>query len=157
MLFIALTRVGVVPETGPMDKRNVFEEAAELQEYWSQKVLCRANGNLFKVAKGIGTVNWHSHDDQDETFLLLVGNLTIQLRDRDVDLEPGDLFTVPRGAEHAPIATEEARFLIVGPAVTSNAAGGKPEWSYHYGNGQEGEPQAGGFPAREVLSEGAEV
>lgn len=115
MLFIALTRDGVARETCPMDKRNVFEAAAELQEYWSQKILCRANGNLFKVAKGIGAVNWHSHDDEDETFLLLEGNLTIQLRNRDVDLEPGDLFTVPRGAEHAPIATEEARFLIAAP------------------------------------------
>lgn len=140
-----------------MDKRNVFEAAAELQEFWSQKVLSRANGNLFKVAKGIGTVNWHSHDDQDETFLLLEGNLTIQLRNRDVDLGPGDLFTVPRGAEHAPIATEEARFLIIGPDVTSNAAGGKPEWSYHDGSRHEEEQRASGFPAREVLSNGAEV
>ena len=127
-----------------MDKRNVFEAAAELQEFWSQKVLSRANGNLFKVAKGIGTVNWHSHDDQDETFLLLEEKLTIQLRNRDVDLGPGDLFTVPRGAEHAPIATEEARFLIIGPDVTSNAAGGKPAWSYRHGNA-------------DVPSEGAEV
>ena len=140
-----------------LQKVRLDEAAGALQEFWSQQVVGSANGNLFKVAKGIGTVNWHSHDDQDETFLLLEGNLTIQLRDRDVDLEPGDLFTVPRGAEHAPIATEEARFLIVGPAVTSNAAGGKPEWSYHHGNGQEGEPPAGGFPARGVLSEGAEV
>ncbi|MDP9904550.1 cupin domain-containing protein [Arthrobacter bambusae] len=123
-----------------MSKHNVFDEAAELQEYWSQKVLCQANGNLFKVAKGIGAVNWHSHEDQDETFLLLEGNLTVQLRDREVDLRPGDLFTVPRGVEHAPIATEEARFLIVGPAVTSNAAGGKPAWSYRDGNGYEQDP-----------------
>ncbi|MET9327308.1 cupin domain-containing protein [Tsukamurella sp. NPDC003166] len=113
-----------------MDKHNVFREAEELQEYWNQRILGRANGNLFKVAKGIGEVDWHAHDDQDETFLLLNGELTVRLRDRDVVLEPGDLFTVPAGVEHAPVAPTEAHFLIVGPAVTSNAAGGKPAWSH---------------------------
>ena len=112
-----------------MDKYNVCDRAAKLQEFWSQQVLIKANGNLFKVAKGIGSTNWHRHDDQDETYLVLHGQLTIQLRDRNVELGPGDLFAVPRGVEHCPLATEEARFLLVGPDVTSNAAGGKPDWS----------------------------
>ena len=99
-------------------------------EYWSQRVVAEANGNLFKVAKGTGATHWHTHDDQDETFLLLDGALTIQLRDRDVHLRPGDLFVVPRGVEHRAASDGEGRFLIVGPSVTSNAAGGKPEWSY---------------------------
>jgi len=103
--------------------------AAELAEFWSQRVVASANGNLFKVAKGIGSTSWHSHEDQEETFLLLSGRLTIQLRSGDVDLSPGDLFVVPRGVEHCPRATEEARFLLVGPAVTSTAVGGKPAWS----------------------------
>jgi mannose-6-phosphate isomerase-like protein (cupin superfamily) len=112
-----------------MDKMNLAREAAQLTEFWSQRVIAGANGNLFKVAKGIGSTNWHSHDDQDETFLVIEGRLTIQMRDRDVDLGPGDLFVIPRGTEHCPIAHEEARFLLVGPEITSNAAGGKPEWS----------------------------
>jgi len=58
------------------------------------------------------------------------GRFGIQLRDRNVDLGPGDLLVIPRGTEHCPIAHEEARFLLVGPEVTSNAAGGKPDWSY---------------------------
>ena len=113
-----------------MNKQNVFERAAGLTEFWSQQVLASANGNLFKVAKGIGSTNWHSHDDQDETFLILTGRLTIQLRDGDVELGPGDLFAIPRGVEHCPRATEEACFMLVGPEVTSNAAGGKPDFSY---------------------------
>ncbi len=113
-----------------MEKRNVFDSAANLQEFWSQQVLLEANGNLFKVAKGIGSTNWHAHDDQDETYLILEGQLTIQLRDGNVDLGPGDLFAVPRGVEHCPQATEEVRFVLIGPDVTSNAAGGKPEWSH---------------------------
>src|SRR5450755_514297 len=112
-----------------MDKIDLAAEAAELTEFWSQRVVTSANGNLFKVAKGIGATNWHRHDDQDETFLVLHGRITNQLRTGDVDLGPGDLFVIPRGVEHCPLAHEEARFLLVGPEITSTAAGGKPEWS----------------------------
>ena len=112
-----------------MQKVNLAAEAAELSEFWSQRVVASANGNLFKVAKGIGSTTWHAHENQDETFLLLSGRLTIQLRDGDIELGPGDLYVIPRGVEHCPLAQEEARFLLVGPEVTSTAAGGKPEWS----------------------------
>jgi len=113
-----------------MEKVTPSQVAEGLTEFWSQQVIGSANGNLFKVAKGIGSTTWHSHEDQEETFLLLRGHLTIQLRSGDVHLEPGDLFVIPRGVEHCPLAQEEAHFLLVGPAVTSNAAGGKPAWSY---------------------------
>jgi mannose-6-phosphate isomerase-like protein (cupin superfamily) len=116
-----------------VEKVNIAREAAQLTEFWSQQVVASGNGNLFKVAKGIGSTNWHRHDDQDETFLVIEGRITIQMRDRDVDLGPGDLFVIPRGTEHCPIAQQEARFLLVGPEVTSNAAGGKPGWSYTSG------------------------
>ncbi|GAB3243332.1 cupin domain-containing protein [Kineococcus gypseus] len=120
-----------------LQKITPAEEAAGLTEFWSQRVLASANGDLFKVARGTGSTEWHSHDDQDETFLLLSGELTVQLRDGDVVLSPGDLLVVPRGVEHRPRAEGEARFLLVGPEVTSTAAGGKPAWSY-----------AGGAPDR---------
>lgn len=108
---------------------TLTDELNTLTEFWSQRVVAEANGNLFKVAKGVGSTRWHSHQDQDEVFLLVEGALTVQLRDRDVRLRPGDLFVVPRGVEHCPVAQGEARFLIIGPSVTSNAAGGKPAWS----------------------------
>lgn len=113
-----------------MEKVTPVEVASELTEFWSQRVIGSANGNLFKVAKGIGATNWHAHDDQEETFFLLRGELTIQLRSGDVHLRPGDLFVIPRGVEHCPLAPEEVHFMLIGPDVTSNAAGGKPEWSY---------------------------
>jgi len=113
-----------------MKKINLATETAALEEFWSQRVVAGANGNLFKVAKGIGSTTWHQHDDQDETFLVLDGHITIQLRSGNVDLGPGDLFVVPHGVEHCPVAEEEVRFLLVGPAVTSTAAGGKPAWSH---------------------------
>lgn len=111
------------------ERITLTAELDTLTEFWSQRVIAEANGNLFKVAKGVGSTHWHSHDDQDEVFLLVAGALTVQLRDRSVELRPGDLFVVPRGVEHCPVAEEEARFLIIGPSVTSNAAGGKPAWS----------------------------
>lgn len=96
-------------------------------------MVASANGNLFKVAKGIGSTTWHTHEDQAETFLLLSRRLTIQLRSGDVRLRPGDLYVIERGVEHCPLAEEEARFLLVGPEITSTAAGGKPAWSQHGG------------------------
>jgi mannose-6-phosphate isomerase-like protein (cupin superfamily) len=115
---------------GTMEKVNLADEAARLTEFWSQRVVASGNGNLFKVAKGVGSTNWHTHEDQEEVFLLIEGHLTIQLRDRNVELGPGELFVIPRGTEHCPVAHEEARFVLIGPEVTSNSAGGKPDWSY---------------------------
>jgi len=112
------------------DKVTLTEALDDLTEYWSQRTIAEANGSLFKIAKGIGSTTWHAHDDQDETFLLVSGTLTVQLRDRDVVLGPGDLFVVPRGVEHCPKADEETRFLVIGTTITSTAAGGKPDWSY---------------------------
>lgn len=116
-----------------LQKVSLPAVAEGLTEFWSQQVVGEANGTLLKVAKGIGETRWHLHDDQDETFLVLSGRLTVQLRDRNVYLEPGDLFVVPMGVEHCPVAEEETRFLILGTSVTSNAAGGKPEWSRNGG------------------------
>jgi len=104
--------------------------AAALTEYWSQSTVAEANGNLFKVAKGVGATRWHTHHDQDETFLVLKGAITIQLRTGDVELSEGDLFVVPRGTEHCPRASSEVHLLIIGPSVTSTREGGKPDWSY---------------------------
>ena len=89
-----------------------------------------ANGNLLKVAKGVGATTWHAHHDQDETILVLDGEITIQLRTGDVRLCTGDLFVVPRGVEHRPYAANEVHLLLIGPSVTSTPEGGKPDWSY---------------------------
>ena len=109
-----------------MEKVNVRRELAAIKEHWSQRTVGRANGQLFKLAKGIGETRWHQHDDQDELFLVYKGSLTIQLRDKDVELHEDELFVVPRGTEHCPKADQEVEFMIVGLSVTSNKAGGKP-------------------------------
>ncbi len=109
-----------------MDKVNINEALNSLEEYWSQKIIAKANGQLFKVAKGIGEIKWHKHDDQDELFILYKGHLTIQLRDKNVEMYEGDMFVVPKGTEHCPNAHGEVSFVIVGLDITSNEAGGKP-------------------------------
>jgi len=115
--------------TDPLQKVRLDEAAAARPEQWSQQVVGRANGSLFKVAKGTGSTEWHAHADMDEVFVVTAGTLVVELRDGEVALEAGDLFVVPRGVEHRPRAEGDARFLIVGTEITSNAEGGKPAWS----------------------------
>lgn len=109
-----------------MEKVNIHQALDGVNEYWSQKIIGTANGQLYKVAKGIGSTRWHKHDDQDELFIIYGGHMTIQLRDKNIELDKDEMFIVPRGVEHCPKADEEVQFLIVGLNITSNAAGGKP-------------------------------
>jgi mannose-6-phosphate isomerase-like protein (cupin superfamily) len=109
-----------------MNKVNIRKELASIHEHWSQKIIGEANGQLFKLAKGIGETRWHLHEDQDELFILYKGRLTIQLKDENIELFEDEMFIVPKGVEHCPKADEEAEFLIVGLTITSNRAGGKP-------------------------------
>ena len=109
-----------------MDKVNIPASFDEISEHWCQKIVGEANGQLFKLAKGEGATNWHKHDDQDELFIIYDGRVTIHLRDQEIELREGDLFVVPRGVEHRPIAHGEACFLVVGSTITSTPEGGKP-------------------------------
>ncbi len=119
-----------------MRKVAIRDEITSLSGYWSQKVIAEANGQLFKVAKGTGDINWHKHDDQDELFILYGGRMSIDLRTGEIPLTEGDLFVVPKGIEHRVRAAEEAEFLIVGLNITSTAEGGKPAWSFAEHNEQ---------------------
>ena len=113
-----------------MEKVDIKATALSLEEFWSQKIVGEANGNLFKIAKGIGSTTWHKHDDEEEVFFVYKGHLTIQLRTGNIELDEGDMFIVPRGVEHCPRADEEVHLLVIGRTVTSTKEGGKPDWSY---------------------------
>ena len=76
------------------------------------------NENYIKLAKGIGELDWHSHDDEDEFFLVVSGHLDIQLRDDVISLDPGEFYVVPKGIEHCPVATEGAEILLIEPKQT---------------------------------------
>ena len=120
-LTVALLELDVVP-----DKVNVPEAFSRIDKPWSQQVIGKANGQLIKLAKGEGEINWHKHDDQDELFLLFKGHLTIQLQGKAVELYPNELFIVPRGMLHCPVSHGESEFMIMGLHITSTIAGGRP-------------------------------
>lgn len=109
-----------------MNKVSIRAELENITDYWSQRIIGEANKSVFKLAKGLGETRWHKHDDQDELFIIYEGHMTIQLRDRTIELDQDDMFIVPRGVEHCPRAEAEVAFMIVGLNITSTAAGGKP-------------------------------
>jgi mannose-6-phosphate isomerase-like protein (cupin superfamily) len=108
------------------DKIDLAAKLALITEHWSPKVVARINEYDVILVKVKGEFVWHKHDETDDFFLVLKGHLTIQLRDRDVELDEGDLFVVPRGIEHCPRAEEEAHVLLIEPVGTPNTgdAGG---------------------------------
>jgi mannose-6-phosphate isomerase-like protein (cupin superfamily) len=99
---------------------SLAAKLASFDEHFSPRIVGYYNGNKIQVGKIEGEFVWHSHPDTDDFFLVLKGRLTIQLRDRDVDLGEGDLFVVPRGVEHCPRADEEAHILLIEPKGTPN-------------------------------------
>ena len=108
------------------DKVNLAEKIALLGELYSPGIVGYMNDYKLVVVKVRGEFVWHKHDDTDDFFLVLRGHLTIQLRDRDVELAEGEMFVVPRGVEHCPKADEEAHVLLIEPRGTVNTgdAGG---------------------------------
>ncbi len=103
-----------------MDKVNLAEKFARFSDLWSPKVVGRLDGYEIKLVKVAGEFVWHKHDDADEMFLVVDGSLTIQLRDRDVALEAGEFFVVPRGVEHRPVAEAECQVLLLEAAGVVN-------------------------------------
>ncbi|MEO7430526.1 MAG: cupin domain-containing protein [Dokdonella sp.] len=87
--------------------------AASLSELWSPRVIGEVDNNYVKVAKIHGVFGWHAHLDEDELFYVLEGRLRIEMEDRSVDLDTGDLFVVPKGVRHNPVAEQECRVLLI--------------------------------------------
>ena len=101
-------------------KVNLAEKFAQFSDHWSPKIVGELNGQHVKLVKLEGEFIWHSHEHEDELFLVVKGGLTLRLRDRDVRLNEGEFFIVPRGVEHMPVAEEEAHVLLFEPASTVN-------------------------------------
>lgn len=105
---------------------NIADKLAQFSDLWSQRKIAVLNDYEVKLAKVHGEFVWHRHEETDELFLVVSGRLTIQLRDGDVVLGPGELYVVPKGVEHCPRADEETAILLLEPAGTLNtgSAGG---------------------------------
>ncbi len=103
-----------------MQKVNLAAAFASFDERWSPRVAAELNGQQVRLAKLEGPFVWHRHEHEDELFLVVQGRLTLRLRDRDIELEEGELFVVPRGVEHLPVAEAECHVLLFEPASTRN-------------------------------------
>ena len=103
-----------------MDKVNLAEKLALFQETWQPKVVGELNGQLVKLVKFQGPFVWHHHETEDELFLVVKGRMVMELHDREISLEEGEFFIVPRGVEHRPVAEEEAQVLLFEPASVLN-------------------------------------
>jgi mannose-6-phosphate isomerase-like protein (cupin superfamily) len=105
---------------------NLQDKLARFSDHWAPKVVAQMNDYQLKLVKIQGEFVWHSHADTDEVFIVLDGRMRIELRDGGVDLGPGEMFVVPKGAEHKPSAPGECRILLVEPkgVVNTGDAGG---------------------------------
>ena len=103
-----------------MGKINLAEKLSTFSEHYSPRTVGQFNGHDLMVVKLKGPFVWHVHEDTDDFFLVLKGRLRIELRDRHVELGPGELFVVPQGVEHRPVADEEVHLLLIEPTGTPN-------------------------------------
>ena len=106
---------------------NLREKFAAFSDQWAPKIIARMNDYHFKLVKFEGDFIWHRHEDTDEVFVVIEGEMSIVFRDGTVLLKAGELFVVPQGIEHKPCAAQECKALLVEPAGTRNtgSAGGQ--------------------------------
>jgi mannose-6-phosphate isomerase-like protein (cupin superfamily) len=109
-----------------MDGVSLASMLDRFTEHWAPKKIAELNDYDVKIVKVQGDFTWHRHAETDELFLVIDGELTIQLRDRNVTLGPGELFVVPRGTEHCPRADAETAVMLIEPRGVPNTgdAGG---------------------------------
>lgn len=103
-----------------MDAISPLQLAAALSEHWSPRVIAELDDSYVKVAKLLGSLTWHAHENESELFLILQGSLAIELEDRTVRLQTGDVFVVPRGVRHHPIAEHECLVLLIEKKTTQH-------------------------------------
>ncbi|MCP1198739.1 cupin domain-containing protein [Notoacmeibacter sp. MSK16QG-6] len=100
---------------------NLNEKLAQFSEHWSPKIVAEYNGNDVMVVKFKGEFPFHSHAETDDFFLVLEGKMTMEYRDRTISVGPGELFIVPKGIEHRPVAEEEVKVLLIEPKGEPNS------------------------------------
>jgi quercetin dioxygenase-like cupin family protein len=99
-------------------KINLEQSFATITDYWSPKVISRVNDQYVKIAKVKGTLAWHNHKDEDELFLVVRGRLQIQLEGEEIELNAGDMYVVPKGVMHNPIADDECWVMLIETVTT---------------------------------------
>lgn len=112
-------------------KINLAEKLGRFHDHWSPKVVTELNDNHVLLAKVQGEFIWHQHAEEDEMFLVLEGELTIELRDGSVTLGPGEMVVIPKGTEHRPVARQEVHLMLIEPKVTRHTGNVDSERTVH--------------------------
>lgn len=99
---------------------NFQEKLSKFTEQWSPRIIAQLNDYQLKLAKARGEFVWHDHPDTDEVFIVIKGHLVILFRDGEVSLDEGEMYVVPKGVEHKPVAEQECHILLVEPAGLVN-------------------------------------
>ena len=99
---------------------NLAKKFKKFTDHWSPKVIGEMNDYQFKLAKVKGDFIWHHHLDTDETFFVIKGKLTIEFKNGKVDIEEGEMYIVPKGVEHKPMASNECQIMIIEPKGVIN-------------------------------------
>ena len=97
---------------------NFLQALEQITEHWSPRVIGRVNNQYVKVAKVQGQLAWHKHDSEDEMFLVVYGRLILQFEDKEVGLNPGDFYVVPKGTLHNPVAEKECGIVLIETVTT---------------------------------------
>ncbi len=103
-----------------MEKINLSRKFNLFSEHWSPKIIEELNDSYIKLAKLKGEFDWHHHENEEEMFFIVKGQLTIKFRDKEVNLDEGELIVIPKGVEHLPVAEEEVHVMLIEPKGTLN-------------------------------------
>ncbi|MBN2089413.1 cupin domain-containing protein, partial [candidate division KSB1 bacterium] len=96
---------------------NFDEKFSKFSDHWAPRIIAQMNNYHFKLVKFQGEFVWHRHDDTDEVFIVLDGEMSIAFRDGSVELKTGEMFVVPKGTEHRPFSGKESKVMLVETAV----------------------------------------
>lgn len=114
-----------------MEKINLNSKLATFHDHWSPKIVGDLNDSYVKLVKFKGEFVWHQHDDEDELFFIIKGELLIKFRDRDVYLKEGEFIIIPKGIEHLPVAEQEVHAMLIEPKSTLNTGDAIDERTKH--------------------------
>lgn len=114
------------------EKVTIAEKLAQFSDHWNPRIIGELNGQHVKAVKLKGEFVWHHHDHEDELFLVVKGKLTMEFRDKKVDINPGEFIIVPRSVEHRPVADEETEILLFEPVSTLNTGNVENERTKKY-------------------------
>ena len=101
-------------------KVSIKEKLAQFDDHWNPRIVGALNGQHIKLVKAQGVFDWHSHEQEDEMFLVVKGNFEMHLRDRVIPISEGEFIIIPKGIEHKPVAQEEVHIMLFEPMSTVN-------------------------------------